>query len=653
VSTKATPAGEIVGTTAVQTLTNKTINNSTITGVTGITKADVGLGNVDNTADAAKPVSAPQQLALDLKENKSAKGVALGYASLDAGGKVPLAQLPATVQGAVSYQGTWNATTNIPVIPAASAANNGWYYVVNVAGTMIIGGVSSWAVGDWVVSTGVSWIKVDNTDTITSVSGRTGDVMLDKNDVGLSNVDNTSDATKNSASATLTNKVIKGSQNVLEVRLENDVTGNLPTNRLASGVNASASTYWRGDGIWGAPSGAGNVVGPGISITDQLALWDGVSGTVLKASSTVPAAAVEPILWSTRLRSFSSVDTPNFEVDQVNVGTLTPNIATGTKAVDRWGVSTAGSLKFSTQAVAGAVVVPATNYRISGNYLRCTLTTVQGSLAAGDFWQLSQKVEGIRARELYGDLHSVSLLVRSTVANLNFAVNLRDPGATTRSLCKLCTLGAANTWTLVTLPGLPIWDAGGTFGTGVGSVGYELGICLAAGSTFTPPSNNTWLTGNYIGALGMENFASKPVNSTFDVAFVQHEPGSQCTTLIDAPFLDNYRKCKRYYQKSYVYEVKTGSATGGPAGPGGQPIVGNAILAGGPQFEVEMAQAPTTATWHLDGTPNAVYQHAGLLTVGVVSRDVNTKGWFSITVGTNFVNANPVTFHWYAYCLSF
>lgn len=42
--------------------------NPTFTGtVSGVTKAHVGLGSVDNTADAAKPVSTAQQTALDLK----------------------------------------------------------------------------------------------------------------------------------------------------------------------------------------------------------------------------------------------------------------------------------------------------------------------------------------------------------------------------------------------------------------------------------------------------------------------------------------------------------------------------------------------------------------------------------------------------------
>lgn len=44
---------------------------------------------------------------------------------------------------------------------------------------------------------------------VSSVNGYTGTVVLAKGDVGLGNVDNTSDSTKNSASATLANKRIQ------------------------------------------------------------------------------------------------------------------------------------------------------------------------------------------------------------------------------------------------------------------------------------------------------------------------------------------------------------------------------------------------------------------------------------------------------------
>jgi len=59
--------GAVVGTTNTQTLTNKTLTSPVINTPTGITKSDVGLGNVDNTSDANKPVSTAAQAALDLK----------------------------------------------------------------------------------------------------------------------------------------------------------------------------------------------------------------------------------------------------------------------------------------------------------------------------------------------------------------------------------------------------------------------------------------------------------------------------------------------------------------------------------------------------------------------------------------------------------
>ena len=91
----APPAGALVGTTATQTLTSKTLTSPVINTPTGIVKSDVGLGNVDNTSDANKPVSSATQTALNLKQDTSAKGAVNGYASLDSGGKVPAAQLPA------------------------------------------------------------------------------------------------------------------------------------------------------------------------------------------------------------------------------------------------------------------------------------------------------------------------------------------------------------------------------------------------------------------------------------------------------------------------------------------------------------------------------------------------------------------------------
>ncbi len=54
---------DLVTLAGTQTLTNKTLTSPSITTPTGIVKADIGLGNVDNTSDANKPVSTAQAAA--------------------------------------------------------------------------------------------------------------------------------------------------------------------------------------------------------------------------------------------------------------------------------------------------------------------------------------------------------------------------------------------------------------------------------------------------------------------------------------------------------------------------------------------------------------------------------------------------------------
>lgn len=64
-------ASKPVSTATATALAGKaSLSGATFTGpVNGITKTMVGLGSVDNTSDAAKPVSAPQQVALNSKLN--------------------------------------------------------------------------------------------------------------------------------------------------------------------------------------------------------------------------------------------------------------------------------------------------------------------------------------------------------------------------------------------------------------------------------------------------------------------------------------------------------------------------------------------------------------------------------------------------------
>lgn len=131
-------------------------------------KAAVGLGNVSNLTPAQMPVSTAQADALALKEDRSQKNVASGYAGLGADGRLLLELVPDILLGNVRFVDFWNASTNTPVIPPASEENKGHYYIVSVAGP------GDWEAGDWRISNGVEWGKVDNTDAVQSVVGLRG-----------------------------------------------------------------------------------------------------------------------------------------------------------------------------------------------------------------------------------------------------------------------------------------------------------------------------------------------------------------------------------------------------------------------------------------------------------------------------------------------
>ena len=129
------------------------------------------------------------QSTLDAKVDDSEKGAANGVATLDINGKVVLTQIPDSVLGQLEYQGVWDFTT----LPTAT--QKGQYWVASVSG-------NDYIVGDWAVWNGISFDKIDNTDAVATVAGRTGNVVLTKSDVGLSNVNNTADVDKPISNAT-------------------------------------------------------------------------------------------------------------------------------------------------------------------------------------------------------------------------------------------------------------------------------------------------------------------------------------------------------------------------------------------------------------------------------------------------------------------
>jgi hypothetical protein len=82
-----------------------------------------------------------------------------------------------SITGVLSYQGTWNASTNTPTL-ASSTGTSGYYYVVATAGTTNLNGITDWAVGDWLIFNGTAWQKIDQSETLQFVTSTDGSVTV-------------------------------------------------------------------------------------------------------------------------------------------------------------------------------------------------------------------------------------------------------------------------------------------------------------------------------------------------------------------------------------------------------------------------------------------------------------------------------------------
>ena len=182
-------------TSPIQTQIN-TINTSTaplasptFTGnVSGITKTMVGLGAVDNTTDAAKPISSATQVALNLKADLATAD--LTYA--------PIASPTFTgnVSGVTkSHVGLGNVdNTADSAKPISTAAQTALNLKADLASPALTGTPSA----------PTATAGANTTQLATTAFVRTEIVGLTKSDVGLSAVDNTTDAGKPVSSATQT-----------------------------------------------------------------------------------------------------------------------------------------------------------------------------------------------------------------------------------------------------------------------------------------------------------------------------------------------------------------------------------------------------------------------------------------------------------------
>jgi hypothetical protein len=124
-------------------------------------------------------------------EDISKKNIANGYAGLNSSGLLPISLFPDRLLGNVKYKGTYNGTTDVVTssdsvynglaLPAASDDNQGVYFISTTDYTH---GSINYKIGDWIISNGVAggWDRVENSDAVTTVFGRNGNVVANSGD---------------------------------------------------------------------------------------------------------------------------------------------------------------------------------------------------------------------------------------------------------------------------------------------------------------------------------------------------------------------------------------------------------------------------------------------------------------------------------------
>ena len=299
------------------------------------------------------------------------KGAALGVATLDAGGQVPVSQLPP--MGDLNYQGTWNASTNTPTL-TSSVGTKGYYYVVSVAGSTNLNGITDWQVGDWAVYNGSVWQKIDNTDAVTSVNGYTGTVVLTNTDIsGFGTM-----STQNANSVAITGGAIDGTTiGATTTSTGKFTTLNASTSLTTPIVQASNSgglSLKNSAGTTQISMGAGGGDNASINVSTNI---NGVNAQIDISPTGTGHVHINP----TGVNSIQINPTYVGTMDNMTIGATTPKAITGTTITATTFSGSGASLTSipNSALVNSAITINGTSTSLGGSISVGTVTSVTGT----------------------------------------------------------------------------------------------------------------------------------------------------------------------------------------------------------------------------------------------------------------------------------
>jgi len=417
-------------------------------------------------------------------------GVANGVATLDGSGTVPISQLPAAVLGALSYQGTWNASTNTPTL-TSSVGTKGYYYVVNVAGSTNLNGITDWNIGDWAVYNGTTWQKIDNTDAVTSVNGYTGTVVLNAADVGAVPYTGATGAVDLNAKS-LTNVSNLGINTTavptIKIRAigDNNSGSRIAMRGYSSDANSSAIRVTKFRGTYAAPQAPQS--------GDSLGKFE-LAGYGTTSSDGYPQGSYEGVAteaWGATARGTKVLFkvTPNTTITQVTALTIDQNsAATFASTVTATSFSGSGSsLTGVVTSVTGTSPVVSSGGQTPAISMPAATTSVNGYLTSTDWNTFNGKqAAGTYVNSVSGTTNRITSTGGVTPV-IDLASGVATAGTTgSSSLIPVVTIDTYGRITSITTAANPQGTVTSVTGTApvVSSGGATPAISMAAANTTT------------------------------------------------------------------------------------------------------------------------------------------------------------------------
>ena len=182
-------------------------------------------------------------------------------------------------------------------------------------------------------------------------------------------------------------------------------------------------------------------------------------------------------------------------------------------------------------------------------------TTIDASIAAGDFCYIEQPVEGYNFARIAENAFTISFWHNHTKTGTH-CVSFRNSGSD-RSYVSEYTQTTTNTWEYATVtvtasPSAGTWD----YTTGVG---LNVLFALAVGTTFHTTAD-AWQTGNFMSTSGQVNNCDS-VSNNFRISSFQLEEGTVATTFEYQSINETIEDCQRYFEKSYDIDVDPATVT--------------------------------------------------------------------------------------------